>query len=45
MLWMTSSSHGKPYNNWALPGTAGKMKGVRAWHRFDEHVIMGVYTP
>ncbi|KIM72906.1 hypothetical protein PILCRDRAFT_15712 [Piloderma croceum F 1598] len=44
MLWMTSGSHGKPYDNWALPGAAGEMKGVRAWRRFDEHVIMGVYT-
>ena len=25
-------------------GAAGEMKGVRAWRRFDEHVIMGVYT-
>jgi len=41
---MTSGSHGKPYDNWALPGAAGEMKGVRAWRRFDEHVIMDVYT-
>jgi hypothetical protein len=44
MLWMTSGSHGKPYDNWALPGGAGEMKGVSAWRRFDQHVIMGIYT-
>jgi len=44
MLWMTSGSHGKPYDNWALPGAAGEMEGVRAWRRFDTHVINGVNT-
>ena len=41
---MTSGSHGKPYDNWALPGAASEMEGVRAWRRFDQHVITGVYT-
>jgi OTT_1508-like deaminase len=44
MLWMTSGSHGKPYDNWALPGAASEMEGVRAWRRFDRYVITGVYT-
>ncbi|KAF8809957.1 hypothetical protein BYT27DRAFT_7093155, partial [Phlegmacium glaucopus] len=42
MLWMTSGSHGKPYDNWALPGAASEMEGVRAW-RLDEYVITSVY--
>lgn len=41
---MTSGSHGKPYDNWALPGAASEMEGITAWHRFDRHVITGVHT-
>ncbi|KAG6815232.1 hypothetical protein H0H93_010502 [Arthromyces matolae] len=26
MSWMTSGCHGKPYENWALPGPAGSMQ-------------------
>ena len=44
MLWMTSGSQGKPYDNWALPGAASEMEGVRAWHRFDQYVVKSVYT-
>ncbi|CAL1715129.1 unnamed protein product [Somion occarium] len=29
MLWKTSGSHGKPYDDWALPGTAAEMEGVK----------------
>jgi hypothetical protein len=43
MLWMTSVSHGKLYDNWALPGGAGEMEGVKVWHLFDEHVIGSVF--
>ncbi|KAG6862750.1 hypothetical protein C0991_010369 [Blastosporella zonata] len=28
MSWMTSGCHGKPYENWALPGPAGEMQEV-----------------
>jgi hypothetical protein len=41
---MTSGSQGKPYDNWALPGAASEMEGVRAWHRFDQYVVKSVYT-
>jgi hypothetical protein len=44
MLWMTSGSHSRPYDNWALPCAAGEVEGVGPWRRFDEHVVMGVYT-
>ena len=40
---MTSGSHGKPYDNWAFPGAASEMEGVRAWHCIDQYVITGVY--
>jgi hypothetical protein len=43
MSWMTSGSHGKPYTNWALPGTVGEqirttLCGV------DGQVVKGINT-
>ncbi|RDB22206.1 hypothetical protein Hypma_010726 [Hypsizygus marmoreus] len=38
--WMTGGSHGKPYENWALPGDAGRM-GIRPDP--DETVIAGIH--
>ncbi|RDB30545.1 hypothetical protein Hypma_007327 [Hypsizygus marmoreus] len=43
MSWVASSSNGKPYDNWALPGAAGEMKLIHDWNDFDKMVIRGVH--
>jgi len=43
MSWMTSGSHGKPYANWALPGTAGEQIGA-ALRGIDGQVAKGINT-
>ena len=40
---MTSGSHGKPYANWALPGTAGEQIGATL-RGVDGQVAKGVDT-
>jgi hypothetical protein len=40
---MTSGSHGKPYANWALPGTAGERIGATL-RGVDGQVAKGVNT-
>ncbi|RDB30247.1 hypothetical protein Hypma_007329 [Hypsizygus marmoreus] len=40
--WMTGGSHGKPYDAWALPGTAGDTLDAK-WREFDVAVINGVH--
>jgi hypothetical protein len=43
MSWMMSGSHGKPYANWALPGTAGEQIGATL-RGVDGQVAKGVNT-
>ncbi|RDB16082.1 hypothetical protein Hypma_007332 [Hypsizygus marmoreus] len=43
MLWVTSGSNGKPYDNWALPGAAGEMKLVPSWDKVDAKVLRGIH--
>jgi hypothetical protein len=38
MLWMTRGSHGKSYENWALPGAASEMEGGGGESLFREGV-------
>ena len=40
---MTSGSHGKPYANWALPGTVGEQIGTTL-RGVDGQVVKGINT-